>query len=74
MRPFHKSCGSTDLSIEKIKVDRNRIMIMNKCNHCNRLIESYEIDMNRILLNKAVSNIRGNNNTLHKMIVESYRK
>lgn len=56
MKSFHKACHGTELSEIKITKGK-RTIIFDKCEHCDRIIESYEIDRNRICLNKAVSNV-----------------
>ena len=75
MDAFHKACGSTNLSVVEIK-KKNRTILFDVCNHCDRLIESYEIDQNRICLNRAISNIvlSPKSDNLAKMIIESHRK
>ena len=75
MKPFHKSCGSSNLSTIEVK-KRNRSIFFDKCDHCDKIIESYEIDNSMILLNKAISNIKFSQqpDDIAKMIILSCRK
>jgi hypothetical protein len=74
MRPYHIACNSTNLSTVKINKG-HRTIIFDKCEYCNRIIESHEINSSRILFYKAISNIksRPQSGDMAKMIIRSYK-
>lgn len=69
MRPHHKACGS--ISLTRIQFSRGRrTMSAMFCNHCARLIETYEIEQpSRIIVRKVTFDNAVNSNENRKEIL-----
>jgi hypothetical protein len=75
MKAFHIACGSSNLSLLEVRKGK-RSIFLDKCNHCDRIIEAHEINSTRMLLYKAVSNVElgSRSDDTAKMIIESCKK
>lgn len=55
MRPYHIACQSTDLGKMTIEKTHGKVVTYDICNHCGRIIESYEINNSLIALRMAIT-------------------